>query len=291
MKTAKYLFLIAALIFTVSCASDKNVTINTTEENTNVAQDSSNTQVIEQDLAVNEAEEPLTGTEQAVPEELIKDLYKTHEKDHDPILSGKSRRLLDKYFDKKLANLIWKDLSTRRNEIGVIDFDIFYNTQDPMIKNLSVNSAKIEGTKATVPVTFTNGGAKETVTYLLTQQNSAWKITDIKYHNAGSLLKIFRENEQISSADNSDKEDSFEGVYQVGNATATVTPSKMAFELKWEKGSGTMIFHYTGQGVLEYSSEDKGNGSDTFIFDDTTFTTGKFIRGSDGREMRVKKIR
>jgi hypothetical protein len=51
-----------------------------------------------------------------------------------------------------------------------------------------------------------------------------------------------------------------------------------------------MMFFYTGQGVLEYSSEDKGNGVDTFIFDDTSFTSGKFIRGSDGKEMTVKKI-
>jgi Zn/Cd-binding protein ZinT len=287
MKPAKYLFLSAALFFTISCTTDKNITVNATQENTNASQESANSQTSQQDAAF-DAEAPLTGAQQAVPEELVKDLYKTHEKDEGAILSGKNRKILDKYFDKNLANLIWKDLTTHQDEIGVIDFDIFYNTQDPQIKNLKVNPAKIEGTKATVPVTFTNGGAKETVTYLLTQQNGDWKISDIKYRDAGTLLKIFKENEQLDRADNSSKEGNFEGVYQVGNTTATVKPIKMAFELKWAKGSGTLIFHYAGQGVLEYVSEDSG---DRFIFDDTTFTTGTFIRGSDEKEMPVKKIR
>ena len=83
----------------------------------------------------------------------------------------------------------------------------------------------------------------------------------------------------------------FEGAYQVGETTATVKSIKMAFELKWAKGAGTMIFFYEGEGVLKYVSEDKGKGVDAFIFDDTTFTTGKFIRGSDGKEMPVKKIK
>jgi hypothetical protein len=289
MKTTRFLFLTSALIFTVNCAGDKNIETTVTQET--IAQQSSNSQTV-RDSAASEAEAPLTGSQQALPEELVKDLYKTHEKNNAAILGGKSRAPLDKYFDKNLANLIWKDLTTHRDEVGVIDFDPFYNTQDPLIKNLKVNPAKIEGAKATVPVTFTNAEAKETVTYLLVQQNSSWKISDIKYRDGGSLLKYFKENApSTATTENGSREANFEGVYQVGETTATVKPAKMAFELKWAKGSGTMMFFYTGQGVLEYSSEDKGNGADTFIFDDTSFTTGKFIRGSDGREMPVKKIK
>lgn len=290
MKPAKYLFLSAVLISTVNCATNKNVTVTATQENANVTQESANSQASQQDAAF-DAEAPLTGAQQTVPEELIKDLYKTHEKDNAGILNGKSRKLLDKYFDKNLANLIWKDLTTHQDEVGVIDFDIFYNTQDPLIKNLKVNPAKIEGAKATVPVTFTNTNVKETVTYLMTQQNNAWKISDIRYREGGSLLKYFKEYEQSNTSDAAGKEGNFEGVYQVGETTATVKPIKMAFELKWAKGSGTLIFHYAGEGALEYVSEGKGGSGDKFVFDDTTFTTGKFIRGSDGKEMPVKKIR
>ena len=290
MKTAKCLFLIAVLISTISCSTNQTLVVNANQENANVVQESGNSQTMQQDAAFDSGA-PLSGTQQSLPEDLVKDLYKTHEKNDAGILSGKSRALLDKYFDKNLANLIWKDLTTHQDEIGVIDFDPFYNTQDPLIKNLNVSPAKIVGKKATVPVNFTNAGAKETVTYQLVQQNSTWKIYDIKYRDGGSLLKYFKEYEQSNSSNNNTEEGNFEGVYQVGETTATVKPIKMAFELKWAKGSGTLIFHYAGQGVLEYVSEGDGSGGDKFIFDDTTYTTGKFIRGSDGKEMRVKKIK
>ena len=54
-----------------------------------------------------------------------------------------------------------------------------------------------------------------------------------------------------------------------------------------------MIFVFDGDagtGNYTYSSEDGGKGKDTFIFDDDTFTTGKFIR-ADGREFPVSKVK
>jgi hypothetical protein len=290
MKIAIHLLLTAALISTVSCSTLKTEVVATNQENVNIVQEPSNS-AAQSDISLGGAVPLNEVIQQAgAPEALIADLYKAHEKGNAGIVNGKSRKLLDKYFDKNLANLIWKDITTHQDEIGVIDFDIFYNTQDPLIKNLKVGSAKIEGSKATVPVTFTNGGAKETVTYTLVQQNSQWKISDIRYRENQTLLKYFKEYEQNKAAETSSAEGNFEGTYQVGETIATVKPTKMAFELKWAKGAGTMMFFYTGQGVLEYSSEDKGNGVDTFIFDDTSFTSGKFIRGSDGKEMTVKKI-
>jgi len=131
------------------------------------------------------------------PDALVKDLYKIHEQDSktskDRILNGKSRRYLDKYFDKTLADLIWKDLTTHTDDVGVIDFDPFYATQDPDIKNLTVGAPRVAGVKATVIVKFTNSGTKETLNYQLVKRNSEWKITDIKYSD-GSLLGFFKED-------------------------------------------------------------------------------------------------
>jgi hypothetical protein len=283
MRIAKWIFLSAALFVLASCSSAKIEVANTSQENVNAnAQSVSNSTDTQTDLASGGQAQPAVA-----PEATVKDLYKTHDKDNGAILNGKSRTLLDKYFDKNLANLIWKDMTTHKDEVGVLDFDPFYNTQDPDIKNLSVGQAKTEGAKATVPVSFTNSGRKETITYALVQQNSAWKISDIKYEGGGSLLKYFKEDAQNNAAQKKTENGNFEGTYQVGDVTCTVKPVKMAFELKWAKGSGTIIFYYTGEGVLEYSSEETG---DKFVFDDDTFTTGKFIRGSDGKEMRVKKM-
>lgn len=133
------------------------------------------------------------------PDALIRDLYKVHGDDmkstsRDRIMSGKSRTMLDKYFDKNLANLIWTDLTTHVGEIGVIDFDIFYATQDPQIKNVVVAPAVISGEKATVKATFTNYTAKETIIYLMTKEGEKWKIHDIKYTTGGTLLEAFAED-------------------------------------------------------------------------------------------------
>ena len=85
-----------------------------------------------------------------------------------------------------------------------------------------------------------------------------------------TLLKYFKDDAK-NAAENADSKDAnFEGTYQVGDTTCTVKPIKMAFEVKWAKGSGAMTFFYVGEDAstdFKYSSEDKGNGVDTFIFD------------------------
>lgn len=139
------------------------------------------------------------------PETVLTDLYKVHAEDtksnRDQILDGKSRKMLDKFFDKNLANLIWKDLTTNKDEVGVIDSDIFYSTQDtPHIKDLKVAPPVIKGDTATDTVTFTDSGLKRTLVYSLVKENNAWKISDISYGKEGTLLKFFKESEQQPSS-------------------------------------------------------------------------------------------
>jgi hypothetical protein len=133
------------------------------------------------------------------PDALVRDLYKTHEADmkaeKDQILDGKSRTVLDKYFDKTLADLMWKDLTKQTDEVGVLDFDPFYNAQDFEIKKLVVGKSKIVKDRATVAVTFENFDRKERLTYALVRQKAAWKIADIKYTDGSSLLKYFKQAE------------------------------------------------------------------------------------------------
>ena len=107
-------------------------------------------------------------------------------------MTGKSRVYLDKYFDKNLADLIWKDLTSNSEEVGVIDFDVFYNAQDASIKNLQIGKAVIKGSTATVPVHFTNYGRNENLVYSLVREGGAWKISDIKYRGAETLLNFFK---------------------------------------------------------------------------------------------------
>ena len=84
----------------------------------------------------------------------------------------------------------------------------------------------------------------------------------------------------------------FEGTYRVGETTCTVKPVKMAFEVRWAKGSGTMIFFADKESSEpnRFVSEDKGKGRDAFIFDTNRYETGIFIR-ADGKEMPIRKIK
>lgn len=175
------------LLSTLSCSS----ATRTTTANTNVVL--INAQDI-QTAPANVAAETSAAQTVPAPDALVKDLYKTHDKDNGAIVQGKNRAILDKYFDKNLASLIWKDMTTNKDEVGVIDFDIFYNTQDPEIKNLVVGAAKIDGDKASVPVTFDNYKTKNSLTYSLVKENSTWKISDISYGKGENLLKYFKES-------------------------------------------------------------------------------------------------
>jgi hypothetical protein len=139
------------------------------------------------------------GAAAQTPEAVVKEVYAIHAVDikadsEDRIINSKSRRYLDKFFEKNLADLIWEDLTTHRDDIGVIDSDLFYGGQDiPRITKLQVRTTKIVGGKATVRVTFNNWGAKYDMKYQLVKTARGWKISDIKFGAEDSLLKMFKE--------------------------------------------------------------------------------------------------
>jgi hypothetical protein len=129
---------------------------------------------------------------------VVVDLYKAHDsKSGDPFFQSKSRARVDKFFTKSLADLIWNDsvTSQKNNEVGVIDGDPLYNGQDLKIKKFLIGTAAVKGSTATVPVTFTNYGKKNKLTFSLKKVGSAWKVDDIDYGDPeiGTLRGWFKE--------------------------------------------------------------------------------------------------
>ena len=229
--------------------------------------------------------------QQTTPDAVVRGLYQVHTPDKS-ILGSKTRQPLDRFFDKNLADLIWKDLTTHTGEVGVLDFDPFYNAQDFEIKNLVVGSAKINGVKATVPVTFTNFKRKNSLVYSLIKQNGKWKISDVRYSATDTLLGYFKEAVTNQTPDAADGEGNFEGVYQVGETTCTVKPIKMAFEVKWAKGSGSEIFFFKDRANDKYiiASDPPKGKANVFSFDDAHYNTGTFYR-ADGKEITIRKVK
>jgi hypothetical protein len=287
MKTSSQnlLLVLACLAAAMGCSlfssSNENVNVNITAANNS----NDNTFAL--------APEGGSGDARAADAERhVADLYKQHDANKSPFFQTTDRRRVDAFFTKPLADLIWKDANESKGEIGAIDFDPLYATQDLDKKNFAIGKASLNGETATVVATYTNDGAKMRITYLLKMQDGSWKIDDIKYQEGSSLLATLRET--YGSGKNnappvSNVSGEFEGTYRVGDTTCTVKPVKQAFEIRWAKGKGSEYFFYKEATVFE-SEPDKNGGRNEFHFDDDKYNYGTFFR-ADGKTFPVSRAK
>ena len=135
------------------------------------------------------------------PDAVVKNLYAAQKAEQtNPFFQTKNRQLVDKYFTKDFADLIWKDAkdSEAGGGVGALDFDPLYNAQDTQITAFKIGKPEPgEGNLnlADVPVTFKNMGKAETVLFRLEQSaGKGWKISNIFYpgndESASSLKAI-----------------------------------------------------------------------------------------------------
>jgi Protein of unknown function (DUF3828) len=125
------------------------------------------------------------------PEALLADLYRVHNAKRGPFFQTKSKALIYKYFEKDLADMIWKDRVNSKGEVGVIDGDPLYDAQDMEIKNFAIGKATYEGGKADIPVSFTNLGEQKSITFNLRKGAAGWRIHDIYYGNGRTMRQDF----------------------------------------------------------------------------------------------------
>lgn len=137
------------------------------------------------------AEPPLVINDAPTPADVVRELYKAHRDGLGHVFERQGRRLQLRFFDAKLASLLWKNLTeTPEGEAGRIDFDPLYNAQDTQIKNFRVGAATVRGDAAVVPVTFVNFDQKVRIDFRLVRAKGAWKISNIVYGGGSDLLKI-----------------------------------------------------------------------------------------------------
>src|SRR6267143_950893 len=131
-----------------------------------------------------------TSIKQMAPGQVVADLYRQH-KTKSPFFQNKSRSLVDRYFDKDMADLIW-NMPNSPDEVGPLDGDPLYNAQDMEIRSFVIHKAMVINGTATVLVTFTNIGKKQEVKFLLASRQFGWKITNIKYDDGTDLIGILK---------------------------------------------------------------------------------------------------
>ncbi len=86
------------------------------------------------------------------------------------------------------------DLEAAGGEIGAVDFDPFINGQDWGLTELKIGTAKIDGDKATVDVTFKNFEIANSLTYDLVNEDG-WKVDNVSSTSGDvqySLVDIFK---------------------------------------------------------------------------------------------------
>jgi len=130
----------------------------------------------------------------ASPEALVSELYKQHDADRSPFFQTDDRARVDKYFEKSLADLIWKDAVESGGEVGALGADPLYDAQDTEIKNFAVRAVNQSDGKAEVAAAFENFGKKQRIVYRLVAVGPDWKIADIDYGNGTTLLKMLKES-------------------------------------------------------------------------------------------------
>ena len=125
------------------------------------------------------------------PETVVKELYRVHRNGTGHVFERQGRKQQQKFFDAKLAALIWKNLTgTPEGEVGNIDFDPLYNAQDTQIKNFRVGASTIKGNTATVPVTFTNFDQRVRIEFRLVNTRQGWKVSNILYGGGMDFVEI-----------------------------------------------------------------------------------------------------
>jgi hypothetical protein len=127
------------------------------------------------------------GVNRLSPNALVADLYRVHDHKHSPFFQTRSRALLYKYFEKDLADLIWKDAVKSKGEVGALDGDPLYDAQDMEIKKFAIARPSNANGRATVIVTFENFNQPKSFVFTLVNGRTGWRINNIEYGEGRSL--------------------------------------------------------------------------------------------------------
>jgi len=225
---------------------------------------------------------------------VVKNLYAVDKAGKGPFFQTKNRALIDQYFTKDLADMIWKDSVAAKGDLGAIDFNPLYNSQDPQITNLIVGKSRDAGgaDNAFVDVTFKNAGKADSVQYELARgTDKKWKIVGIYYSDGedlGSVLRYWQDEEFKKEYENH----AFKGEYTVGTDKCTVTPtlSGMSYRVQCNEQEDFKLYLVEGtETETAYINMDKkGVEKGKFVFKNGE-SSGKFI--ASGKEVKVSPIK
>jgi hypothetical protein len=111
----------------------------------------------------------------------------------EPVAVPSHKKLLPSYFYKPLLDLYLKDQETAKGEVGKIDFDPLYDSQDFEISDFNLVVLPNKKGLRYVAARFKNMGVDQEIIFALQRTKMGWRIGDIRYKDGRSLWKILRD--------------------------------------------------------------------------------------------------
>ncbi len=174
------IFFLALLVISFSCQTKPKQETQTT----------STTAATVEDSAATLAKRPGPDAPRTAADRLIRALYFEHNKKENPMRETKDRALIDQFFAKPVADLIWIDVKKSSSQINRSKTNLLFNAPDASIKKTWVLPAVIGGSRAIVYVTFENKAKPEEVRVDLQQVAGRWRITNMLYPNGQLLTQL-----------------------------------------------------------------------------------------------------
>ena len=167
---------ILLVILSVSCQ---------TKSKTEDTDSSSEEKVTQADSVALLTKRPSPEAPRSAADRLVRALYFEHRKEENPFKEKKDRALVDQFFAKPTADLIWKSAKP-------IKADLLFNAPDKAVEKAWVLPANVAGPKAVVFVTYQNQGKPVELQCEMQQQDGRWRITDMLYPNNKRLTELLK---------------------------------------------------------------------------------------------------
>lgn len=148
------------------------------------------TTTVTEDSAALLAKRPAPGAPRSAADRLVRALYFEHNKKENPFRETKDRALVDQFFAKSTADLIWSDAQKPPGKVNRTKTNLLFNAADAAIKKMWVEPAAVAGTRAVVYVTFENNTKAEEIKVDMQQVAGRWRITDMHYPGGERLTEL-----------------------------------------------------------------------------------------------------
>ncbi len=147
---------------------------------------------VQEDSLVALATRPGPDAPRTAADRLVRALYFEHNKKENPLREKKDRNLVDQYFAKSTADLIWSDAQKPASKVNRDKTNLLFNAPDKDIKKTWVLPAAVGGLRAVVYVTFLNKDKPEEVRVEMIQLNGRWRITEMQYPDGKRLTELVK---------------------------------------------------------------------------------------------------